>query len=189
MFPWLICVIIDVAMHHVDWSMNSGNVSWYCQKHCARIFRAFQNWICSIFPQHPLFLHQSHASLWFVARWQSIPSTFHRSHLSCCNQDYDLEDVSDDHLASALNQSNFSEAFPQLVHTSRLLLLLLLLPLLLLLLLDLPQELLLDIGDISKWKVGVSNCFSQLLPCFPSSFDGWSIFVPQVNVEHSHLSS
>ena len=30
MFPWLICVIIDVAMHHVDWSMNSGHVSWYC---------------------------------------------------------------------------------------------------------------------------------------------------------------
>ena len=83
MFPWLICVIIDVAMHHVDWSMNSSHVSWYCQKHCARIFRAFQNWLCSIFPQHPLFLHQSHASLWFVARWQSIPSTFHRSHLSC----------------------------------------------------------------------------------------------------------
>ena len=85
-------------------------------------------------------------------------------------KDYDLDDVSDDHLASALNQSNFSEAFPQFVHTSRLLLLLLLLPLLLLLLLDLPQELLLDIGYISKWKVGVSNCFSQLLPCFPSRF-------------------
>ena len=31
MFPWLICVIIDVAMHHVDWSMSSGHVSWYCQ--------------------------------------------------------------------------------------------------------------------------------------------------------------
>ena len=77
-----------------------------------------------------------------------------------------------DDLASALNQSDFAETFAQVVHSVHLLLLLLLLPLLLLLLLDLPQELLLDIGDISKWKVGVSNCFSQLLPCFPSSFLG-----------------
>ena len=95
-----------------------------------------------------------------------------------------------DDLSSVLNQSNFAETFAQVVHSVRLLLLLLLLlPLLLLLLLHLPQELLLDIGDISKWKVGVSNCFSQLLSCFPSSFDGWSIFVSQLNVEHSHLSS
>ena len=190
MFPWLICVIIDVAMHHVDWSMNSGHVSWYC----LNTVHAFSEHFKIGFDQYFLSIPCSCISLTLRSGLSRAGRVFPRLSIvaTCCNQDYDLDDVSDDHLASALNQSNFSKAFPQFVHTGRLLLLLLLLPLLLLLLLDLPQELLLDIGDISKWKVGVSNCFSQLLPCFPSSFDGWSIFVPQVsqlNVEHSHLSS
>ena len=73
-----------------------------------------------------------------------------------------------DDLASALNQSDFAETFAQVVHSVHLLLLLLLLPLLLLLLLHLPQELLLNIGDIRKREIGVSNCFPQLLSCFPS---------------------
>ena len=76
-------------------------------------------------------------------------------------------------LASALNQSDFAETFAQVVH-SVCLLLLLLLPLLLLLLLYLPQELLLNVGDIREQEIGVSNCFSQLLPCFP---------LPKINIK------
>ena len=143
----------------------------------------FLIWICLIFPEHPLLLHQPHTPLRLVPRWKCVPlSALKRCNLMFAQngcgviQDGDVDNnhgsvvallKRNDDLASALNQSDFAETFAQVVHSIRLLLLLLL-PLLLLLLLHLPQELLLNIGDIRKREIGISNCFPQLLSCFPS---------------------